>query len=97
MNDRESPWVTLLTGTWRARPGLLDVLPDHLIRSKIRAVHEDPRPSDGLFALLVGGELIQVDPAPSRFVVSIRVSKASQVGDANVRPPAQRTVGDRRP
>jgi hypothetical protein len=21
VNDRESPWVTLLTGTWRARPG----------------------------------------------------------------------------
>jgi hypothetical protein len=32
VNDRESPWMTLLTGTWRARPGLLAESPDHLIR-----------------------------------------------------------------
>ena len=25
VNDRQSPWVTLLTGTWRARPGLADL------------------------------------------------------------------------
>ena len=29
----------------------------------------------------MGGKLIQSDPGPSRFVVSIRVSKVSQVGD----------------
>ena len=29
VNDRESPWVTLLTGTWRARVGLLAASPDH--------------------------------------------------------------------
>ena len=33
----------------------------------------------------MGGELIQVDPGPCRFVVSIRVSKVSQVGDAAAR------------
>ena len=25
VNDRQSPWVTLLTGTWRARLGLADL------------------------------------------------------------------------
>jgi len=29
VNDRESPWVTLLTGTWRAHAGLLAAPPDH--------------------------------------------------------------------
>jgi hypothetical protein len=30
VNDRESPWVTALTGTWRARARLLAGSPDHL-------------------------------------------------------------------
>ena len=31
VNDRESPWVTLLTGTWRAQGGSVAASPDHLI------------------------------------------------------------------
>jgi hypothetical protein len=29
VNDRDSPWVTVLTGTWRARAGLLAESSDH--------------------------------------------------------------------
>ncbi len=50
MSDRESPWVTLLTGTRRARPGLLDASPDHLVRRHLasrRLGPAAPGPSPG--------------------------------------------------
>ena len=62
-----------------------------------------PDSRTGLLALIVGGKLIQVDPGPSRFVVSIRVSKASQFGDTAARrlsraipvsPGSCRSLGD---
>jgi hypothetical protein len=42
VNDRESPWVTLFTGTWRARVRLLVASPDHLIRSYGQTVQACP-------------------------------------------------------
>ena len=47
VNDRESPWVTLLTGTWRARPGLLAASDEHLIRRSGQVVQDRPSPVVG--------------------------------------------------
>src|SRR5262245_1148671 len=40
--DRESPWMTALTGTWRARTRLMAGSHDHLIRSSGQAVQDRP-------------------------------------------------------
>ena len=45
VNDRESPWVTLLTGMWRARGGLMAASAEHLIRRYLSAVQHRPNRS----------------------------------------------------
>jgi hypothetical protein len=46
VNDRESPWLTALTGTWRARPEPLAAV--RTLRGVQLAGHSEARPGSGV-------------------------------------------------
>jgi hypothetical protein len=59
VSDRESPWVTLLTGTWRARTKLTAGSPDHLPVARFRPSRPVRSRRTGLLARFADGGLAQ--------------------------------------